>query len=90
MGSVNDNGLLADRACVVPPARFERATLGLEVLCSIQLSYGGRQCEAGSLLSIHERGYLRYRRLIIVATIAVPMRPAAPINKLVATPYPEK
>lgn len=28
--------------CVVPPARFERATDRLEGCCSIQLSYGGR------------------------------------------------
>ena len=26
---------------MVPPARFELATLSLEVSCSIQLSYGG-------------------------------------------------
>lgn len=26
---------------MVPPVRLERTTLGLEVLCSIQLSYGG-------------------------------------------------
>ncbi len=26
---------------LVPPARFELATIGLEVHCSIQLSYGG-------------------------------------------------
>jgi hypothetical protein len=30
-----------------PPARLERATCGLEVRCSIQLSYGGRTCEPG-------------------------------------------
>jgi hypothetical protein len=30
-----------------PPARLERATCGLEVRCSIQLSYGGRTDEPG-------------------------------------------
>jgi hypothetical protein len=34
---------------MVPPARLELATLGLEVLCSIHLSYGGifNLCGAG-------------------------------------------
>ena len=31
--------------CLAPPARLERATCGLEVRCSIQLSYGGRTRE---------------------------------------------
>ncbi len=26
---------------ITPPTRFERATQGLGILCSIQLSYGG-------------------------------------------------
>ena len=40
----------------VPPARFERATLGLEVRRSIQLSYGGRADAArtaASAASVH-------------------------------------
>ena len=34
---------MSDANCgkLVPPARFELATLSLEVSCSIQLSYGG-------------------------------------------------
>ena len=31
----------AQPACGGPPARFERATVGIEVRCSVQLSYGG-------------------------------------------------
>ncbi len=37
MKNLLEAGLLS----MVPPARFELATLSLEVSCSIQLSYGG-------------------------------------------------
>lgn len=40
---------------VVPRTRFERVTLGLEVLCSIQLSYRGKICTyltEGSLIKL--------------------------------------
>src|SRR5688572_25537223 len=33
----------------VPPARFERTTPGLGILCSIHLSYGGEGAEPGDL-----------------------------------------
>lgn len=39
-----------NKSCVVPRAGFEPATLGLEVLCSIQLSYRGKKSRWDFLL----------------------------------------
>lgn len=41
-------------AAVVPRTRFERVTLGLEVLCSIQLSYRGISVLLSVLLVVFE------------------------------------
>ena len=50
------------RFCMVPRAGVEPATLGLEVLCSIQLSYRGKNAQNLTKIDHHQldRAELHY------------------------------